>query len=77
MQLCCKKQFHIPLKFVKNCDTISACQGCDVNDIYMHVHDVLLHCREHGLVVSKKKLGTSLLFTGFVVSDQEVKPDPW
>ena len=42
------------------------------------MRDVLLCCRDHRLVVSKKKfkMGTSVLFAGFVVSDQGVKPDP-
>ena len=54
-------------------------EGRDVNYIYVHVHDVLLHCHEHGLVVSKKKfmMRTSVLFAGFVVSDEGVKPDPF
>ena len=49
-----------------------------MNDIYMCVHDVLLHCREHGLVVSKKKfkMGTSVFFARFVVSNKRVELDP-
>ena len=27
MQLCHTTQFHMPLHFIKNCDTISACRG--------------------------------------------------
>lgn len=42
------------------------------------LYDVLLRCREHNITLSRTKLkmGTSVKFAGFVISDGGTKPDP-
>ena len=50
----------------------------DQETLFQRMREVLQHCREHRITISKKKLqvGDSIKFAGFMVTKDGVKPDP-
>lgn len=53
-------------------------QAPNKEEAFIILEDVLLRCREFGITLSKKKMkmGTSVHFAGYIISDKGVMPDP-